>query len=151
MITYVRGDATNPLGPGMKLIIHICNDIGKFGKGFVLALARKWPTTREEYLAWYQRDNFGLGKVLYIQVRKDIWVAHMVAQHGVKTGSKGPPIRYTALEECLEDVGRKARLESWSVHGPKFGTGLSGGTWSNIEPIIERTLHGLSVTIYDLY
>jgi O-acetyl-ADP-ribose deacetylase (regulator of RNase III) len=149
VITYVRGDATNPLGPGPKCIIHIVNDIGKFGKGFVLALARKWPSTREKYLAWYQQEDFKLGRVLYMRVCKDIWVAHMIAQHGIKTGSNGPPIRYAALEECLEDVGRSARLESWSIHGPKFGAGLAGGTWSEIEPILERTLDGISVTIYE--
>lgn len=148
MITYVRGDATNPLGPGDKCIIHIVNDMGKFGKGFVLALARKWPSTREEYLTWYQQENFGLGRVLYSRVRKDTWVGHMVAQHGLMTGSKGPPIRYGALEECLRDVGRKARLENWTLHGPRFGSGLAGGSWSKIEPIIERSLQGLSVTIY---
>jgi len=32
-IKYIKGDATNPAGEGNKLIVHICNDIGGWGKG----------------------------------------------------------------------------------------------------------------------
>jgi O-acetyl-ADP-ribose deacetylase (regulator of RNase III) len=38
-IEYVQGDATRPQGPGNKIIVHICNDVGGWGKGFVLTLA----------------------------------------------------------------------------------------------------------------
>lgn len=41
-ISYVRGDATNPLGRGEKIICHCCNDRGGRGKGFVLSLSKKW-------------------------------------------------------------------------------------------------------------
>lgn len=27
MITYLKGDATQPIGDGCKIIIHICNDM----------------------------------------------------------------------------------------------------------------------------
>lgn len=30
-ITYVRGDATSPHGKGVKLIVHVCNDLGGWG------------------------------------------------------------------------------------------------------------------------
>ena len=36
-IVYVRGDATVPSVKGVKVIAHVCNDIGGWGKGFVLA------------------------------------------------------------------------------------------------------------------
>src|SRR5262245_8320884 len=38
-ITYVKGDATSPQADGNKIIAHVCNDVGKWGKGFVLARA----------------------------------------------------------------------------------------------------------------
>ncbi len=41
-INYVKGDATAPIGIGNKIIVHICNDIGRWGKGFVMALSKKW-------------------------------------------------------------------------------------------------------------
>ena len=42
MIKYVTGDATNPIDTidtnESKVIIHVCNDISRWGKGFVLAV-----------------------------------------------------------------------------------------------------------------
>ena len=35
-IAYVQGDATQPQGTGARIIVHICNDIGGWGAGFVL-------------------------------------------------------------------------------------------------------------------
>ncbi|MFJ5832567.1 hypothetical protein [Streptomyces sp. NPDC093089] len=42
-ITYVRGDATAPHGKGVKIVAHVCNDLGGWGKGFVVAVSRRWP------------------------------------------------------------------------------------------------------------
>lgn len=42
-ITYITGDATRPQDQGAKIIVHICNDIGGWGKGFVVAISRRWP------------------------------------------------------------------------------------------------------------
>ena len=53
-ITFVRGDATTPSGKGPKIIAHVCNDIGGWGKGFVLALSRRWPEPERAYRAWHR-------------------------------------------------------------------------------------------------
>ncbi|MFI2203484.1 Appr-1-p processing protein [Streptomyces sp. NPDC020192] len=65
-ITYIRGDATVPLAKGTKVIAHVCNDIGGWGKGFVLALSRRWPEPERAYRAWHRdraRNDFALGAV----------------------------------------------------------------------------------------
>ena len=46
-ILYIKGDATAPIGSGVKVITHICNDIGGWGKGFVLALSKKWKMPKK--------------------------------------------------------------------------------------------------------
>ena len=53
MITYVHGDATAPAVKGPKIIAHIVNDAGRWGKGFVMAVSRKWPKARMHYLDWF--------------------------------------------------------------------------------------------------
>ncbi len=76
----------------------------------------------------------------------------MVGQCGIKTGSKGPPIRYEAVEKCLSKVSQKATELNASVHTPRIGCGLAGGKWSKIEPIIKKTLcenKVSSVFVYD--
>lgn len=44
-ITYLKGDATAPQAKGVKLIVHVCNDLGGWGKGFVPALSRRTRVT----------------------------------------------------------------------------------------------------------
>ena len=39
-INYLKGDATQPHSQGTKIIVHVCNDLGGWGKGFVLAISK---------------------------------------------------------------------------------------------------------------
>ncbi len=154
-ITYIKGDATSPQAKGVKLICHVCNDRGGWGKGFVLAISKRWAEPERAYREWHSKraeNDFRLGSVQFVQVEPYVWIANMVAQHGTKSGSKGPPIRYEAVAECLAKVAEKASEMNASVHMPRIGCGLAGGSWSRIEPLIVEALceRGLSVTVYDL-
>lgn len=148
MIKYIKGDATCPQASGPKIIAHICNDRGKFGKGFVVALSKRWDEPERSYREWY-RSGFALGDVQFVQVRNDIWVANIIGQHGLYGGSKGPPVRYEAVSTGLKTVAEKAREMNASVHMPRIGCGLGGGTWEKIEPIITEHLNDIEVTVYD--
>ncbi|MEU9589399.1 macro domain-containing protein [Streptomyces sp. NPDC048219] len=153
-ITYVRGDATAPSVRGVKVIAHVCNDLGGWGKGFVLAVSRRWPEPEAAYRAWHRdraSNDFGLGAVQLVRVEPYVWVANMIGQHGIRTGSKGAPVRYEAIDAALARLaGRAAELDA-SVHMPRIGCGLAGGKWSRIEPLVTERLtrQGLSVTVYD--
>lgn len=153
-ITYIRGDATVPSVKGVKVIAHVCNDIGGWGKGFVLAISRRWPEPEKCYRAWHRErasNDFGLGAVRFVQVEPYVWVANMVGQRGIRTGSKGVPVRYEAIDAALERLGEKAAELGASVHMPRIGCGLAGGKWSRIEPLITERLvrRGIAVTVYD--
>ncbi|MEU6102809.1 macro domain-containing protein [Streptomyces flaveolus] len=153
-IDYVRGDATAPSVKGVKLIAHVCNDLGGWGKGFVLAVSRRWPEPEAAYRAWHRdraSNDFGLGAVQLVRVEPYVWVANMIGQRGTRTGSKGVPVRYEAIDTALGRLaGRAAELNA-SVHMPRIGCGLAGGKWSRVEPLVmERlTRQGISVTVYD--
>jgi O-acetyl-ADP-ribose deacetylase (regulator of RNase III) len=150
-IKYVKGDATAPVGDGAKCIVHIVNDEGKWGKGFVMAVSRRWPRIREEYINWHSnQDNFKLGEVLFTRAESNIWVANMIAQHGTRNSGGKPPIRYNALEKCLKQVAYECRIQPWSVHMPKIGAGLAGGDWHTVEYIVENTFGDIPVTVYEL-
>ncbi|MFJ2852511.1 macro domain-containing protein [Streptomyces rubiginosohelvolus] len=153
-ITYIRGDATAPQGKGVKLIVHVCNDLGGWGKGFVLALSRRWPEPEAAYRRWHREragNDFALGAAQFVQVGPCLWVANLVGQRGMRTGSNGVPVRYEAIDTALGAVAAGAGELGASVHMPRIGCGLAGGRWSRIEPLIERRLisAGLSVTVYD--
>ncbi|MFF3985785.1 macro domain-containing protein [Streptomyces sp. NPDC001797] len=153
-ITYIRGDATTPSGKGVKIIAHVCNDLGGWGKGFVLALSRRWPEPEKAYRAWHRdraNNDFGLGSVQLVQVERYIWVANMIGQRGTRTGSKGVPVRYEAIDAALAKLADEALERGASVHMPRIGCGLAGGKWSRIEPLIAERLvgRGIAVTVYD--
>ena len=153
-IIYVRGDATVPSVKGVKVIAHVCNDLGGWGKGFVLAVSRRWPEPEAAYRAWHRdraANDFALGAAQFVQVEPYVWVANMIGQRGIRPGSKGVPVRYEAIDTALGALADKALEMGASVHMPRIGCGLAGGTWSRIEPLITERLvkRGVKVTVYD--
>jgi O-acetyl-ADP-ribose deacetylase (regulator of RNase III) len=152
LIAYVYGDATDPPGPGPRIIAHVCNDLGRWGgKGFVVALSRRWKAPEEAYRRWPGR--FSLGAVQLVPVAEALWVANLVAQHRVTVKSQPaePPVRRAALRQCLERLTQEARTLQASVHLPRAGTGLALGRWEELEPLLLDTLAAgqVPVTVYD--
>ncbi|MFJ3669911.1 macro domain-containing protein [Streptomyces sp. NPDC090106] len=153
-IAYIRGDATAPSVKGVKVIAHVCNDIGGWGKGFVLAVSRRWPEPEAAYRAWHRGragNDFGLGAAQFVRVEPYVWVANLIGQRGIRTGSKGVPVRYEAIDTALTALAGKALELGASVHMPRIGCGLAGGTWSRVEPLVRDRLvaRGVAVTVYD--
>ena len=168
MIYYVIGDATKPTGSGNKIIAHICNDEGKWGKGFVLAVRKICPAAE----ALYRSDSKGglikLGDIELVLssvnpdktldkkskkkiIQEKTYIVNMIAQHGIGNDKNGnPPIRYDALRECLKKLKIEAKKYKATVHMPRIGCGLAGGKWSEIEPLIDKELKCIDVYIYDL-
>jgi O-acetyl-ADP-ribose deacetylase (regulator of RNase III) len=153
-LRIVRGDATCPQARGMKIVAHVCNDLGGWGKGFVVAVSRRWPEPERQYRAWRRGragSDFGLGAVQLVQVQADIYVANMIGQRGMRHGSGGPPVRYPAIERCLNTLADHAARLRASVHMPRIGCGLAGGRWELIEPLITTSLceRDIATTVYD--
>lgn len=155
-IKYFVGDATTPIGEGKKLIIHVCNDIGGWGSGFVLAVSNRWKEPEAKYreMAEEFRKNgefIPLGDVQFVPVNEEITLGNMIAQHQTHWEKGVPPIRYQALAKSLELVAEYAKMNNMSIHAPKFGAGLAGGNWDLIESLIKEyiTSQGIEVTIYD--
>ena len=152
-IKYIKGDATSPQAEGNKIIVHICNDIGGWGRGFVGALSKKWTAPEREYRKWYKAgEGFELGKAQFVQVEDDLWVANIIGQHKILKDEDGNvPIRYNAVLSGLLKTAEFALEKNASVHMPRIGCGLAGGTWDKIEPLITETLLSkeISVTVYD--
>jgi O-acetyl-ADP-ribose deacetylase (regulator of RNase III) len=147
MIYYKIGDATRPVTPGPKIICHICNDIGAWGAGFVLAVSKRWNAPEDSYREC--PEEWVLGKTQIVPVEDDILVANMIAQHGITGMYDGPPIRYDALRTCLRNVNEVATQSAATLHMPRIGCGLAGGEWSQVQDIINEVCT-VDVYVYDL-
>jgi O-acetyl-ADP-ribose deacetylase (regulator of RNase III) len=141
------------LGNKPKIIIHVCNDQGAWGAGFVVPLGEKFPMAESSYrsLANYA-DGLQLGEtdLVCVDPENNTYVGNMVAQTlGWEKGR--PPIRYESLLLCLKEVAEfLSESEGIEIVAPRFGAGLAGGKWEVIEELIEQSLHAFDVTICDL-
>ena len=165
-LQYLTGDATRPIDTGgQRYLIHICNSVGGWGRGFVVAVSKRWAEPEAAYRRWFRYGNcldagpFELGGIQLVPVSPTLTVVNMIAQQGYGPGNKAqhqdggvndtPPIRYDALESCLSQVNDLAHENQATVHGPRFGAGLAAGDWSRIEGLIRKTIQA-PVYIYDL-
>lgn len=152
-ITYTTGDATQPQGDGHRIIAHVCNDAGGWGRGFVTAISKRWRAPEDHYRALHRAGALRLGDAHLIPVEPDVTVANLIAQHGYTQPGR-PAIRYGALAEALKQVAvfAGAGREVAGVHMPRIGCGLAGGTWERVEELIvlNLSLRGIPVTVYDL-
>lgn len=152
-INYTTGDATTPVARP-AIIVHVCNDVGAWGAGFVLAISRRWPEPERRYRDWslgLETRAFALGEVQFVAVEPRLVVTNLIGQHGLRRRGAERPVRVDAIARGLCTVAREALDACASVHMPRIGCGLAGGTWPEIGPVVERELvaRGVDVTVYD--
>lgn len=164
-ISYLFQDALNPVGEGLKYIVHCCNDAGLWGSGFVVAISKKWTDPELQYRRWKDRgsytnvhDNnsqvpFELGEIQPVLVDFDTYVVNLIGQHNVGRDEYGnPPIRYDAFERGLDSVFEMAKSRNGSLHMPyKIASDRAGGDWDTILKMISDRAekHQVMVYIYD--
>lgn len=149
---FVTGDATSPpVRPAV--IAHVCNDAGRWGAGFVLALSRRWPEPERDYRNWHAgrgENDFALGAARLVPVEPGLWVANIIGQHGTQWTDQ-PPVCYPAVWQGLSAVSHWAARRGASVHMPRIGCGLAGGSWDVVGLLVDDALsrRGVPVTVYD--
>lgn len=184
-IAYVEGNLFDIVPDKMHIgdaetiyIPHVCNNAGLWGAGFVVPLAQKWPTTREQYLkaakdgrVAYTDDTlshknlpeglvtelpgykpFDLGITQFVEVVEGrVIVCNMIAQD--PPGSSACPLQYDSLEECMAQVAESVLADGANfpvICAPMFGAGLAGGKWEEIEKLIQMywCTPGIPVSIF---
>lgn len=163
-ITYREGDALEPVARNSNsdiVITHLVNDAGLYGAGFAKAVTQRYPVARTRYRNWFrssylndsvEKTPFELGMVQIIPLIPSLWMAHLLAQHGVRGPGNSVPLDLDALENCLWLLGKKVegRDRDSEVHMPRIGCGLAGGSWAQIEPLVNEYLSekDIPVTVY---
>ena len=148
MIKYIKGDLFKHISSFNRIIYipHVCNDLGKMGKGFAFVLSQNFPEVKKRYLHWFKVKNlpeegeFELGKTQFVLIKNQssIICCNMIAQHGLISVDNPRPLRYNALAKCMDQI---ANYFLWyneiEIHCPKFGSQLAGGNWNFVENLIE--------------
>lgn len=134
-----EGDVTPLQG---VIIAHLCNNVGAWGSGFVLAVNDLSLAAKMAYKAFCKDHNnkVPLGTTQFVEVAPNVWIANMIAQDGIDKSAvaDGCLVSYSALNTCLKVVCERAVLLGCNVHIPSgMGSGLAGGDEKMIHGIIE--------------
>jgi O-acetyl-ADP-ribose deacetylase (regulator of RNase III) len=161
-IEYRKGDIFNYLQNFQDqptILVHVCNDLGIMGGGIALTIRQKFPKVYRLYSEWHQKEVhkgkkfLPLGETQFVYINPVLDIANMIGQHGITgTFNSKPPIRYEAVENCLEQVAKVCKIKKAQMIGPKFGAGLAGGDWNIIEKLIQNKLckQNIPVIIFEL-
>ena len=146
-INYLTGDATAPVG-GNGVIAHVCNDLGGWGHGFVMALSKKWKRPEEKYRST-PKEDLVVGNTQFVHVEDDLIVANMIGQNGLRYNKYDvPAVNYAAIEVTLNKVCAMADARMVNVHMPRIGCSLAGGSWEIMELVILRVLRNYKCDVY---
>lgn len=153
-LKVIKGSVCRPQSGGLKYVVQVVNDAGKYGAGVSGAISKAWPKVESEYRGLW-RMKYGklkLGDVQFIQVASDLIVVNMIGKHDIVSSENPVPIKYDALQACLAKVGIEVSDNNGTVHMPRIGCGLAGGTWDKVGPIVEQELQkrGINVFVYEL-
>ncbi len=164
-VSEVQGDVLEgPFPPGVPVIIpHVCNNIGAFGAGVALSIAKKYPAVPLQY----KRRVRSLGPELALGITKfsvvensehqHTIIANMIAQDGLPSRANKKPLSIPHLTYCMADVvytcSQHFGSTKYDIHCPMFGSGYGGADWeSGIVPLISSLwlASGVNVTVYKL-
>jgi Zn-dependent peptidase ImmA (M78 family)/O-acetyl-ADP-ribose deacetylase (regulator of RNase III) len=151
-IAYLTGDATDPVPGGTRIIVHVVNDkTANWGGAFARVLRDAYPSAQQDFRQWAEQGHLHLGEVLVTDVEGELHVATIVGQRGYGKTQR-PRVRYDAIRKGLARVASAALELSATVHMPRIGAGMAGGSWSIIEELIEGELiaRDVAVTVYSL-
>ena len=164
-LEYIEGDITKPqkLKDQAVIIPHVCNNRGGYGKGVALAIAKRWPQAKKDYIEYYYRTFDGkidttkvypemLGTWTCTEIKNElIYIFNMVAQDGYRSKDNPKPLKYIPLGKCMKEVGKLALHYDAEIHCPKFGSELAGGDWNIIEDMIGHFWidKGINVIVYE--
>lgn len=163
-IQYNVGSALEFIDDTPTVVMHVCNDVGIWGRGFVTAVSaldkgpevsyRNWHHTSKDVSEASQPSQpFELGEVQFVPIGGPHVIANMIAQHGVRWYNNQPPLRIDALRVTVCKVLDMAVEKKMRVQCPRIGCALGGGSWRRVEAMLTEELHtrkDLQIHVYTL-
>jgi O-acetyl-ADP-ribose deacetylase (regulator of RNase III) len=105
----------------------------------------------QSYREWHKHGadvRFALGQVQFVEVEPSLWVANLIGQQGIRPANGVPPIRYEAVRGGLRRVAEFAQTKAASIHMPRIGCGLAGGTWDEVGRLVQEELADKEIVVY---
>lgn len=129
MAKIINGDITRITDNG--ILVQQVNCKGAMGAGVALAILKRWPIVRTQYLAYCKSHtpSYLFGKIQYVSVTPKLSVANSFSQLSYGTYKKQTD------ETCLVNNIKRIVKDNPTkdIYVPyKIGCGLAGGNWENV-------------------
>jgi hypothetical protein len=110
-VKTVNASILNPELAGLRMIINLVGQDGKFESQLDKLLTKKWSTARSRYRTWYaEQQNFKLGCIDNIAVASDVWIINLL------TFDKDNKFNQDGLNTAVKKLAALAKYENASVH-----------------------------------
>src|SRR5271165_2421109 len=110
-VKIVKSSVLNPINSGLKLVVNLCSQTGKFEQELDKSLTKKWARVREDYKMTYAtQTNCKLGSLVESSVSSDTWVMNMIVRN------KQDELDDAGLTLAVKNLAKLAKYEKASVH-----------------------------------
>lgn len=153
VIETVKGNLLENVKTG--IIVHGCNDLGRMGAGFALALKNMYPNVYKVYHNEYTARGLVMGDaipavadatsenggnlVVFNAITQHLYAGHPDAEPGQKRFVSYDAVEksFSIINDFLDKIGTET---DDTLHFPLIGAGLGGGNWEIISTIIDQTI-----------
>lgn len=136
MIVYKKGDI---LADEAEALVNTVNCVGVMGKGVALQFKKAFPENFKAYSHACQKEQVQPGKMMIFKTDRSSPPLYIV-NFPTKRHWKGKS-RIEDIESGLKDLSKfisEEKIQSIAI--PPLGCGLGGLKWSEVKPLMERSL-----------
>lgn len=151
-IEIVYGDV---LKSDADIVIHQVNCQGIMGGGVALAVAKRYPNVKKEYINYINNADVSsskelLGNVLMVDTFDDKVIANVFGQDKIKRSFVSTE-KHTVTDKLLQgirEVMEFAKQNNYSIAIPyEIGCVRGGGNWAEVEPLICEIFENQNVPV----
>ena len=138
VIRYTQGDV---LGAEAEALVNTVNCVGVMGRGVALQFKRTYPENFKAYAAACERGEVEPGRMFVFDTGQlaPRWIINFPTKKHWRAKSR---IEY--IERGMEALVEEIRVRGIrSIAIPPLGSGLGGLAWSEVKPVIQRSLEAI--------
>ena len=152
MIRYVSGDL---LKSQAQAIAHGVAPNDDFGQGLAHSLREQQPAMYKDFRHYCQTQHPKAGGLWTWAGADGPRIVALFTQEGsYDHGAKPGKATAANIHHALKALAAECTREGWtSLALPRLATGVGGMDWSEVKPMIEQSLGGLTipVLVYDTF
>src|SRR5258708_107398 len=110
-VKQVNATIIAPQNAGLRLIVNLVGQAGKFDSKLDTILSKMWPKVKNDYReAFVTQHNFKMGSLHQTATTSDCWVVNMLVK------DKENKVDSNALALAIKNLAALAKYEQGSVH-----------------------------------